>query len=136
MIREWVHEYERSKELMVLAGIVAMLFRDLNNSHSEYRDLIATQMSFHIADSDIPDRAFDMHTREGKRRGRGYDHFFRKAASVRNERFPNDWEKVGEDTYLRAKKSGLDKAPDLVKAIKDEAFQGKSGRVAGMLILI
>ena len=68
----------------------------------------------------IPDRAFDRHTIIGRKKGRGYEHFFREAASVKNERFPNDWEEIGKKAYLRADKEGLADAPDLVEAIKNK----------------
>ena len=108
--------------LMVLSGIVALLCRQLNYLHGEYRDLIATQMSFLIADADIPDRAFDKHTIIGRKKGRGYRHFFREAASVKKERFPNDWEEIGRKAFISAQKEGLDKVPELIKAIKEKAL--------------
>ena len=118
MIRDWVMEYKKSKEMMVLDGIVALLCRDLNFRHGEYQALISQQMPLPVSKAKIPDRAFDMHTILGRKKGRGFDHFFREAASVKNERFPNDWEEIGKKAYFRADKEKLADATDLVKAIK------------------
>ena len=120
MIRDWVMEYKKSKEMMVLDGIVALLCRDLNFRHGEYQALISQQMPLPVSKAKIPDRAFDMHTILGRKKRRSYEHFFREAASVRNERFPNDWEEIGRRAYLHAHKEKLAKAPDLVKAVKNK----------------
>ena len=52
---------------------------------------------------------------------RGYDYFFDVAASVKNERFTNDWEETGKEAYFSAKKVGLDDPDELVNAIRKKA---------------
>ena len=108
--------------MLVLAGIVALLCRELDYLHGEYHDSISGQMSLPLERADIPDRAFDKHTIIGRKKGRGYRHFFREAASVKKERFPNDWEEIGRKAFISAQKEGLDKVPELIKAIKEKAL--------------
>ena len=52
--------------------------------------------------------------------GRGFNHFFNVAASVKNERFPNDWERIGRIAYKSADKKGLGKTAKLIKEIKEK----------------
>ena len=118
LIQQWVEEYKRNNELLVLAGSVVLLCRDLHYPHGEYNDAISQHLSVPITKAKIPDRAYDMHTLAGKRRGRGFEHFFNEAATVKNERFPNDWEKAGRNAYIRANEKGLGKAAKIIKAIK------------------
>ena len=94
-----------------------MLCRDLRLSHGEYVDAIDQYRSIPINTAQIPDRAYDKHTAVGKRRGRGLEHFFDEGASVKNERFPNDWEQIGRDAYLRADKIKLGKTSKVMEAI-------------------
>ena len=58
-----------------------------------------------------------MHTDEGKKMGRGLKHFFDDAASVRNERFPDDLEEKGKEMHFQAQKEGL-KENDVIVSIK------------------
>lgn len=120
LIQKWVEEYKRNNELLVLAGSVVLLCRALSYPHGEYNDVICQYLSLPIKEAKIPDRAFDRHTLVGKRRGRGLAHFFNEAASVKNERFPNDLEKAGRTAYLSAEKIGLGKAAKIIKAIKEK----------------
>jgi hypothetical protein len=127
LIDEWTQEYrkiqkhERTEEkgLLILAGIISLLCRDLDYSHGEYRNQVSDWLSRPIEKATVPDRAYDMHTYEGKKRGRGLEHFFKEGASVKNERFANDWEEVGKEAYFQAQREGLPEAADLIKAIKD-----------------
>ena len=107
LIQKWVEEYKRNNELLMLAGSVVLLCRDLPYTHGEYKDAISQHLSFPIKEAKIPDRAYDMHTSAGKRKGRGFEHFFKEAASVKNERFPNDWEQTGRNAYFRAERKDL-----------------------------
>jgi hypothetical protein len=118
LIHQWVEEYKRNNELLMLAGSIALLCRDLQNPHGEYKDAICQHLYSPIEEAEIPDRAYDMHTRVGKKRGRGFEHFFDEGASVENERFPNDWEQAGKNAYIRANKEGLGKAVKIIEAIK------------------
>jgi hypothetical protein len=120
LIDEWIHEYRRNKETMALAGIISLLCRDLDYSHGEYRNQVSDWLSRPIEKATAPDRAYDMHTYEGKKKGRGLDHFFKEAASVKNERFPNDWEEVGKEAYFQAQREGIPEAGDLINAIKEK----------------
>ena len=119
LIQQWVEEYKRKPELLVFAGSVVMLCRDLRFSHGEYSDSVSKYISTPIKKAQIPDRAYDKHTSIGKnKRGRGLEHFFNEAASVRNERFSNDWEMDGRTAYIRADKKDLGKASKIIDAIK------------------
>lgn len=118
LIKRWVDEYKRNPELLVLVGVVVMLCRDLNFSHGAYIDAIDQYRSIPIKAAQIPDRAYDKHTAAGKRRGRGLEHFFDEGGSVKNERFPNDWEQTGRDAYFRAESIKLEKTSKIIDAIK------------------
>lgn len=120
LIRLWVDEFKRDNELLVLAGCVVMLCRDLNYDHGEYSEAISRYLSLPIRRVEIPDRAYDKHTSIGKKRGRGFNHFFDEAATVKNERFPNKWEKAGRRVYLLANKEGLGKTSKIIEAIKEK----------------
>ena len=52
----------------------------------------------------------------GREKGRGLKHFFDEAASVRNERFPNDLEDQGTEAHFQAQREGLQES-DVIKAI-------------------
>jgi len=118
LIREWVDGYKKHDELLFLAGSVVILCRDLDCSHGEYKNAVSKYLSIPIKTTEIPDRAFDKHTIAGKRKGRGLKHFFNEAATVKNERFPNDWELAGRSAYYRADKQGLGKAAKVIDATK------------------
>jgi hypothetical protein len=120
LIQKWVEEYKRYNELLVLAGSVVLLCRDLRYPHGEYNDAICQHFSSPIKKANIPDRAYDMHTLAGKKRGRGLEHFFKEGASVKNERFSNDWEEVGRNAYFLANQEGLGKAKKIIKAINEK----------------
>jgi hypothetical protein len=119
LIHDWIQGYRRKKEIMALAGIVSLLCRDLDYPHGEYLDQVSNWLSRPIEKPAIPDRAYDMHTYEGKKKGRGLEHFFNEAASVRNERFPNDWEEVGKKAYFQAQREGVPEAENVINAIKE-----------------
>lgn len=105
---------------MALAGIISLLCRDLG-PHGEYRNQVNDWLSRPIEKAPIPDRAYDMHTFEGgQKKGRGLEHFFNEAASVKKERFPNDWEEVGKKAYFQARKEGVPEADDVINAIKEK----------------
>jgi hypothetical protein len=120
LIQKWVEEYKKYNELLVLAGSIVLLCRDLRYPHGEYNEDIYKHLSFPIKEAKIHDRAYDMHTSAGKRRGRSFEHFFKDAASVKNERFSNDWEKAGRNAYFRANQKGLGKASKIIEAIKEK----------------
>ncbi|MBN1850910.1 MAG: hypothetical protein JW932_20265 [Deltaproteobacteria bacterium] len=61
-----------------------------------------------IEESNIPDSAFDMHTDEGiEEMKRGLGHFFNGAASVKNERFPDDLEEQGKEAHYQVQRERL-----------------------------
>lgn len=128
LIAEWIYEYRRKKQIMVLAGIISLLCRDLDFPHGEYRDQVNNWLSRPIEEAPIPDRAYDMHTFEGRKRGRGLEHFFNEAASVRNERFPNDWQELGEQAYFQAHREGFYEAGDLIAAIREKVRKAGKGK--------
>ena len=103
----------------MLAGIISLLCRDLNYPHGEYHDLVFDHLPVPIETAAIPDRAYDMHTRAGRKYGRGLVHFFKEAGSVKNERFPNNWEEAGSKAYFQAQKEGLGKSAKVIKAIRE-----------------
>ena len=83
----------------------------------------------------IPDRAYDMHTYEGKKKGRGLEHFFNEAATVKNERFPNDWEEAGKKAHFQAQKEEVSEA-HVIKAIKEKVkIAGKGKRPASEFVI-
>lgn len=135
LIDEWTQEYrkiqkhKRTEEegLLMLAGIISLLCRDLDYPHGEYRNQVSDWLSRPIEKATIADRAYDMHTYEGKKKGRGLEHFFNEAATVKNERFPNDWEEVGEKAHLQAHKEGL-KEEDVINAIKENVNKAGKGK--------
>ena len=118
LIQEWIKEYMRGEELLMLAGSVVLLCRDLSYHHGGFKNVISQYISSPITAAVIPDRAYDKHTSLGKRKGRGLEHFFREGATIKKERFPNVWEKSGEDAYLHAEKVGLEKASKMIEEIK------------------
>jgi hypothetical protein len=127
LIGEWTWEYKRTKERLMLAGIITLLCRDIDYPHGEYRDQISNCISLPIRNASIPDRAYDVHTRAGRKKGRGLEHFFREAASLKKERFQSDWEEPGRKAYFEAQKAGLGKSTKLIDAIKKKlrAIPGK-----------
>jgi len=118
LIQKWVEEYRRNPELLMLAGSVVLLCRDLSYTHGEYNDAICKYITIPIKEAKIPDRAYDMHTMAGKKRGRSFQHFFNVAGTVKKERFSNDWEKAGRNAYYRANRKGLGKAKKIIEAVK------------------
>lgn len=123
LIQKWTEEYKRGNELLVLAGSVVLLCRDLHYSHGEYDDAISHHLSFPIKAAKIPDRAYDMHTAAGKKRGRGFEHFFKEGASLKNEIFANNWEKAGRTAYFHAAQKGLGKASKIIDSIKGRLWK-------------
>jgi len=118
LIQKWVEEYKRNNELLMLAGSIVLLCHNLRYPHGEYNDAICNHLYFPINAVNIPDRAYDMHTIAGKRKGRGFKNFFDEAAPVKNERFSNNWEQAGRTAYIRANQEGLGKAVKIIEAIK------------------
>jgi hypothetical protein len=104
----------------MLTGSIVLLCRDLQYSHGLYKHGIGNHFPISIKTAKIPDRAYDQHTKEGKKRGRGLEHFFREAATVKNERPPNDYEQEGRNAYYLAYQEGLGKAAKLIDAIKSK----------------
>jgi hypothetical protein len=117
LIEQWIEGYKSHDELLMLVGCVVLLCRDVDYTHEEYKDSIYQYLSIPIKKAKIPNRAYDMHTRAGKNRDRGFNHFFNIAGTIKNERFPNNWEKAGRNAYFLADKKGLGKAKKIIKAI-------------------
>ncbi len=131
LIHEWTREYEakknygprpirEAKKRLMLAGIISLLCRDLDYDHGEYQNLVSDYLSLPIEKATIPDRAYDMHTGAGTKKGRGLEHFFNEGGSVKNERFPSNWEEAGSKAYFQAEKEGLQKSDKLIEAIKEK----------------
>ena len=120
LIKAWVDEYKGSKykTLIVLAGSVLLLCRDLDFTHGEYKNAINQYVSLPIKAVKIPDYAYDRHTDAGKKRGRGWEQFFKEGAKLKNERFPNRWEMAGREAYFSAEKKKLDDEDAIIRAIK------------------
>lgn len=118
LVNEWISEYEKHQKLLNLTGSVVMLCRDLPFTHEEYKDAIGKLLSDPIQAVKIPDRAYDMHTREGKRRNRGLKYFFDVSGTVKKERFHNDWEKCCKNAFFLADREKLAKDDKIIKAIK------------------
>ena len=78
-------------------------------------------LSIPIKEASIPDRAYDMHTYEGKKKGRGLVYFFNVSGTVKNERkeLKNDWEEVGKDAFYLAEKEKLADGKKIIKEIKE-----------------
>jgi hypothetical protein len=120
LIQEWIDEYERHKKLLNLTGSIVLLCRDLNFTHGEYKDAIDHHLSIPIKAAGIPDRAYDMHTHEGRKKGRGLDFFFKVSGTVKNKRneLKDDWEEVGKDAFYRADREKLANDDKIIKAIQ------------------
>ena len=119
LIEKWAEESKRNKELLVFAGSIVLLCRNVNYTHGEYKEAIDQFLPKSIKPAKIPDRTYDMHTLTGKNLNRGLKHFFKEGASVKNERFPNDWEDAGRTAYYRANQKGLGKAKKIIEAINE-----------------
>jgi replication-associated recombination protein RarA len=120
LIQGWAEEYKRDSEMMVLAGCVLMLCRDLTSTHGEYKNAIDKHFPLQVIKAQIPDRAYDKHTKKGRMMGRGLKHFFEEAATVKNERFPNDWQKTAENAYYSGERKGFKRTTMLIDAINDK----------------
>jgi len=118
LINSWSNAYEKHQNLLTLTGSVALLIRDLDFTHGEYKETIYNHLSIPSEKATIPDRALDMHTKAGKIKGRGLDYFFKVSGTVKNERFPNDWEEIGKEAYFAADRKGLADEKVLIAAIK------------------
>ena len=121
LIQEWIDEYEKHKKLLNLTGSIVLLCRDLNFTHGEYKHAIDHHLSIPIQAAGIPDRAYDMHTREGRMKGRGLDFFFNVSGTVKNKRteLKDNWEKVGKDAFYRAEEEKLADGKKIIKEIKE-----------------
>jgi hypothetical protein len=124
LIQEWIDEYEKHDKLLNLSGSIVMLCRDLNFTHGEYKDDIHHYLSIPIKVAEIPDRAYDKHTATGKKKGRGFEYFFNVSATVKNERFSNDWETVGKKAVFSADREELADDDKIIKAIKTKRQSG------------
>lgn len=120
LMQKWIDDYQVKKERLMLVGSIVLACRDLHYSHGGFRNLISQHQAVRIREAVIPDRAYDKHTSIGKRRKRGLDHFFRQAATVRNERPFNDYEAEGKKAYLAAEKMGLGSAKQIIAATKEK----------------
>ena len=120
LIMRWVKEYGKKNERLMLVGSVVLLCREMDYNHGEYCGVVGQHLSVPIKTAEIPDRAYDLHTKEGKKRGRGLKHFFEEAATVKNERFPNDYEQEGRNAYYLADDEGLAKSAKIIDAIKSK----------------
>ena len=118
LIEKWIEAYERHENLLTLTGSVVLLCRDLDFTHGEYKNAVGQQLSIPIKAVKIPDRAYDKHTRPGRKKGRGLKYFFDVSGTVKNERFQNDWEKVGKNAFFLADQEGLANDHKIIKAIK------------------
>ena len=78
-------------------------------------------LSIPIKEASIPDRAYDMHTYEGKKTGRDLDYFFNVSGTVKNKRkeLKDDWEEVGKDAFYLAEKEKLADGKKIIKKIKE-----------------
>jgi hypothetical protein len=78
-------------------------------------------LSIPIKEASIPDRAYDMHTYEGKKKGRDLDYFFNVSGTVKNKRkeLKDDWEEVGKDAFYLAEKEKLADGKKIIKEIKE-----------------
>ena len=120
LIQSWGEEYGIKKERLMLTGSVVLLCRDLPFQHGEFLSAIHQHITVPIKTAEIPDRAYDQHTKEGKKRGRGLKHFFEEAATVKNERPHNDYEKEGRTAYYLADEEGLARSAKIIDAIKSK----------------
>ena len=120
LIDQWTQGYKRTKEILMLVGTISLLCRDLGYPHGEYQNRVSDHLSLPIENATVSDRAYDMHTYAGSKKGRGLEHFFKEAGSVKNERFPNNWEEAGKNAYFQAQKEGLEQSAKVIKAIKEK----------------
>ena len=60
---------------------------------------------------------------------------FEEGASLKNERFPNNWEERGKETYLQAQKEGLENAKKVIDAIKEKVKNIKKGNTRKQFII-
>ena len=123
LILEWIDEYEKQNKLLNLTGSIVLICRELDFTHGEYKDHIDHHLSIPIKTASIPDRAYDKHTANGKKKGRGFEYFFKVSATVKNERFPNDWEAVGKKAVFAADREELANDDMIIKAIKKKRNQ-------------
>jgi len=126
----WTKECERSKDILFLSGCVVLLCRPLNHQHGKFKELISDHLSLAITEAEVPDRAYDSHTPQGRKKGHGLKHFFDEAATVKNKPFENNWDDAGTKAYLDAdkekkqyfigkkRKQSLAKAKNMIEAIK------------------
>jgi hypothetical protein len=135
LVLDWVEEYKRKKELLVLTGSIIMLCRDLNFAHGEFKADAKKFIGDHITKAPIPDRAFDRHTSQGKKRGRGLKHFFNEGATVKNERFDDDWKQIGEAACYSAEKKKVLRTKNIIEAIKKKYEKSQSTGISKTLTI-
>ena len=54
LVRQWVNEYKRNRELLVFTGSIVMLCRDLDFTHGEFHDSIGKYFGTPIRKAQIP----------------------------------------------------------------------------------
>jgi hypothetical protein len=130
LIQEWIDEYEKHEKLLNLTGSIVLLCRDLNFTHGEYKDAIDHHLSISIKTAGIPDRAYDMHTYEGRMKGRGLDFFFNVSGTIKNKRMElkDDWQEVGKVAFYRADREKLADDDEIIKAIQKKPQAPKKRR--------
>jgi hypothetical protein len=126
LAKRWVDEYKIKPELLVLTGSIALLCRNLPFTHGEFKDAIGNYIGTPITKAPIPDRAYDRHTDQGKRMGRGLHHFFKAGATIKNERFTNNWQQAGETACYRAERIGVLGTEKIIKAINEKSLNSKA----------
>ena len=118
LISDWEKEYVRSGERLMLVGSIVMLCREIHPTHGEYKNAFQEYLSDPITEESIPDYAYDMHTKNGEKLGRSYEHFFKEAAQVVNEKFANTYQAEGEKAYLKAEEEKVKGSKKVIEAVK------------------
>jgi hypothetical protein len=65
---------------------------------------------------------------QGRKMGRGLEHFFKVGATVKNERFTTDWQPVGETACFRAEKLGVLGTKRIIEAINEKCNKAQGSR--------
>jgi replication-associated recombination protein RarA len=68
----------------------------------------------------IPDVALDMHTRRGRRMGRGRRHFLEEAGRLENETLPDPYFEEGAEAWTKRERKQEDPAPEPGQLALDE----------------
>ena len=122
LIDEWIEVYKKARkdesERLLFAGIVLLLFHEIEDKHGEYLEQIDRYISEPIEKTDVPDWAYDQHTAIGRRMGRGMKHFIEIGSLLSNKGYENDWEDKGNEVFYAVAREGLDKPQKLMEAIE------------------